>query len=78
MSARLRDIARARTSVLTARPEDELVSLLQNFEDPEAGYALVMDAGQLVGLITPGDIRRALDLGRLQVRGPARRFSPTS
>jgi CBS domain-containing protein len=78
MTARLRDIAHPLTTVVTARPEDEVVSLLQNFEDPEAGYALVMDAGQLVGLVTPGDIRRVLDLGRLQVRRAATRFSRTT
>jgi len=72
-------IARELSRLPVARADDPLVGLVPQLEDPGVGYALVMDGDRLIGLVSPADIKRALNLGASggQGRGPASGFSPT-
>ena len=71
LSTQLRAIARPLTEVAIARPEDALTDVLQQLSDSRAGYILVKDGERLVGMATPEDIQRAVDLAAVRRRGPA-------
>jgi Zn-dependent protease/CBS domain-containing protein len=49
--------------VPTARPDEPLVSVLERIDDRCAeGRLLVVDDGRVVGIVSPSDVRRALDV----------------
>ncbi len=77
-STQVRDVAHGLAGIPTVGPDDPLVDLLQSLDHPDAAYALVMDAGLLVGLITPAEVRRAIELGRLDGRRQPAGLSPTN
>lgn len=73
----VRTIAHPLTQIPIARPQDTLVDVLRKLSNPETAHVLVMDGERLVGVISPTDIRRTLDLARLG-RPPAAGLSPSS
>src|SRR2546421_493187 len=66
----VRVIARSLNQVALARPEDTLIDVLHQVDDPATAYVLVRDGDRLVGMASPEDIRRALDLAGLREAGP--------
>ncbi len=53
-------------------PDEPLVAVVERLRPAGGGYAVVLDRGELVGLLGPDDIRRAVDLGQMGSR-PRRR-----
>jgi Zn-dependent protease len=51
--------------VITAAPHEALLALLERLAPSRGGRALVMDRGQLVGIVTPSDISRSVDVHTL-------------
>ncbi|HZA31060.1 MAG TPA: site-2 protease family protein [Propionibacteriaceae bacterium] len=67
----LREIACAPSEVPTARPEEPLVELLERMHGCSDGRAVVVDAdGRVVGLVSPTDVARALQLADLRSFDP--------
>ena len=67
----LREIACAPSEVPTARPEEPLVELLERMHGCSDGRAVVVDAdGRVVGLVSPSDVARALQLADLRSFDP--------
>jgi Zn-dependent protease/CBS domain-containing protein len=67
----LREIACAPNEVPVARPDDSLVELLERMHGCADGRAIVIDgAGRVVGLVSPSDVARALQLADLRFLGP--------
>jgi len=65
--ARVRDYAFRLDEVPTARPREPLTDLLERSGGAEHGRSLVIDEqGALVGIVSPRDISRALDLASLR------------
>ncbi|MFN2491008.1 MAG: site-2 protease family protein [Actinomycetota bacterium] len=64
-STRVRDIAEPMSSVPTARPDEPLVDALSRMQGSD-GRALVMQDGELVGILSPRDVARALDVASLR------------
>ena len=56
----VKDIACPRDSVSTASPSDPVTALLGGSEGCSEGRTLVVDGGQLVGIVSPSDISRLL------------------
>lgn len=54
------------TPVPTATPEESLVALLERLTGNTGGRALVLDDGELVGIITPTDVARAVQATSLR------------
>jgi CBS-domain-containing membrane protein len=71
LSTQLRAIAQPLTQVAIARPEDALTDVLHQSGDSRASYILVKDGDRLVGMASPEDIRRALDLAAVRRQGSA-------
>jgi CBS domain-containing protein len=69
-STQLRAIARPIGQVPIASPGEALIDVVQRMDDPQRAYALVLDDGQLVGIISPADIRRAMDLASARAPRP--------
>ena len=71
------DIADPRASLAIGLPGDSLTDLLADMSTATggAGRALVFDGEQLVGIVSPTDIQRAIDLAAL--RAPTERPSVT-
>ena len=61
----LADIAIPISDVPTATPDVALVSLLERLSPATGGRALVFDAGNLVGILTPTDVARAVEVRSL-------------
>src|SRR5262249_4726876 len=59
-STRLRDAARPMSEGAGARPEEEVAELLPRLSARTGGRALVVSHGELVGVVSPTDVRRAL------------------
>ncbi len=61
-------IAVPRSQIATAAPDDSLPSILERMGHGSGseGRTLVFDGDQLVGIISPSDIQRALDLAALR------------
>lgn len=74
---RVRDIALPLSRIPVAGPDELLIDVLRRVEDPEGSHILVMAGAQLVGFITPADIRRAFILRGLG-QPAATRFSPSA
>jgi Zn-dependent protease/CBS domain-containing protein len=70
-TTRLREIACAPNEVPVARPNDSLVDLLERMHGCADGRAVVVDdAGRVVGLVSPSDVARSLELADLRFLGP--------
>jgi Zn-dependent protease len=65
-TTRVVDIAIAIPDVAIAAPRDSLVSVLDRLTPDAGGRALVLDHGELVGILTPTDIARAAELRGLR------------
>lgn len=55
--------------VPTAAPADRLMDVVERLRPESEGYAVVVDHGQVVGLLGPAEIQRAVELGRMRTRG---------
>ncbi|HEX6231281.1 MAG TPA: site-2 protease family protein [Actinomycetota bacterium] len=64
------EIACPLEDVATVSPDDPAVRLLERMQECEDGRALVFDGGRLVGIVSPRDVQRALELAGLR-GGPA-------
>jgi Zn-dependent protease len=73
----LRAIARPLHAVAIARPQDALI-VLQQVDDPATAYVLVKDGDRLVGLASPEDIRRAIDIAGMRRQASAPGVSAAS
>jgi CBS domain-containing protein len=67
---RAADIAIPLEQVPTAASGDPLVDLLPRLGISSDGRALVFDGDQLVGIVSPSDIARRMQLGELRVMPP--------
>jgi Zn-dependent protease len=63
----VRDAAVPMDRVITAAPHEPLVALLGRLAPSSGSRALVMDRGQLVGIVTASDISRLIDVHTLAV-----------
>ena len=63
-----RDVADDITAVARVSPEDTVPTLLQRLNEARGGdgRALVFDGEELVGIVSPTDLQRALDVAALQ------------
>ena len=61
----IRDVAIPRDQVPTAEPHEPLTALLERLASVAGGRALVIEAGQVVGIVTASDIARLIDVRRL-------------
>ncbi|HEV2034434.1 MAG TPA: site-2 protease family protein [Candidatus Dormibacteraeota bacterium] len=57
---RVRDVGTGMDEVAKAAPGEPVTAVLDRFSPTDDGQMLVMDGGELVGLLSPGDITRAL------------------
>jgi Zn-dependent protease/CBS domain-containing protein len=70
-TTRLLEIACAPAEVPVARPDDSLVELLERMHGCADGRAVVVDdTGRVVGIVSPSDVARALELADLRFLGP--------
>lgn len=68
----VREIALPLESLPTAAPDEPLSALIERIGTPgHGGRALVMDGDELVGIVTPSDLVRLLDVYRLAQPGRA-------
>jgi CBS domain-containing protein len=73
-TTRLIDIACPLSQVPVGAPGEPIPDLLQRMQSSPDGRALVMDdAGQLVGIVSPTDIARYVQLSMLRSQGRAAR-----
>jgi Zn-dependent protease/predicted transcriptional regulator len=61
-STRLRDVACPLPEVPVARPDEPLTALLPRLAGCSDGRAVVVDGGRVVGVVSPSDIARTLQL----------------
>jgi CBS domain-containing protein len=66
----VRDVACPIDDVPIVAPDDRVVDLLPRMADCADGRALVVEGGRLVGIVSPTDVMRQLELAEL--RHPAR------
>jgi CBS-domain-containing membrane protein len=66
---RAHEVACPMADVVTAAPDDRLVDLLPRLNECGDGRVLVMDDGRLVGLVTPTDVTRAIEIAGLRRGG---------
>jgi Zn-dependent protease/CBS domain-containing protein len=59
------DVAIPRDQVPAATPHEPIMALLERLGPIGGGRALVVDAGQVVGIVTASDITRVIDVRRL-------------
>lgn len=72
----VRDVACPVDDVALARPDELLVDLLPRLNDCADGRALVFDDGRLVGIVTPTDVTRILDVRGINLASPPTRAQP--
>jgi len=67
-----RDVAEPLESLATGAPNEPFPEMLERMSGATGGggRALVFDAGSLVGIITPTDVQRAVDLAALRAPRP--------
>jgi Zn-dependent protease len=75
---RVRDVAVPVQDVVVARPDDMVLEVTEQMSGRPDHLALVVDDGQVVGLVSPTDIARALDVGALRHGGLSARGQPKS
>lgn len=61
-NTRVRDVACPRQDVATAGPDDEVLDAVSALNQCAQGRVLVLEGGELVGIVTPTDVARVLDL----------------
>lgn len=66
VGTRVAEVACPMEDLATARPSDCLIDLLPHLNACGEGRALVVDDGHLVGIVTPADVSRAVEVARLQ------------
>lgn len=64
----LREVACRSEELVTARPDEQLVDLLPRLNECSDGRALVVSDGELVGIVSPSDISRAVQRGSLRAQ----------
>jgi CBS domain-containing protein len=74
-TTRVRDVARPLADVPRARSNDNAIDVLTAMSEAPDGRALVVDDGELVGIISPTDVTRALEMAGLRA---AARIGPSS
>ena len=62
---RARDLAWALADVTTAAPDDLLLDVLRKPGTGGEGRVLVLSAGELVGIVSPTDVARAIQVSEL-------------
>lgn len=67
----VRDIAIPLHKVATATPGEPLTALLERLAGSPGNRALVVDEGRVVGIVTPSDLTRLIDVYRLAQQVPA-------
>jgi len=65
LSRRVRDVMIPRTELVTTTPEGDVTDLVSKLTD-ETGRMLVLDGERLVGIVSPSDVQRAIQLGHLR------------
>jgi Zn-dependent protease len=70
-TARVRDIGTGLDEFARATPGELVTEILDRFSVAADGQILVMDGGELVGLLSPGDITRALKAARADAKSSA-------
>jgi hypothetical protein len=70
-TARVRDIGTGLDEFARATPGELVTEILDRFSPADGGQMLVMDGGELVGLLSPGDITRALKAARADAKRSA-------
>jgi Zn-dependent protease/predicted transcriptional regulator len=68
-TTRLVDIACPPSQIPTARPDEPLLDLLGRMEGCSDGRAVVLDGGRVVGVVSPSDVTRTLQLTDLAAAG---------
>jgi len=68
---RVRDVGTGMDEVAKASPGEPVTAALDRFSPADDGQMLVMDGGALVGLLSPGDITRALEAARAAAKRSA-------
>ncbi|MBM7808603.1 Zn-dependent protease [Geodermatophilus bullaregiensis] len=68
-TTRLRDVACPPAEIPTARPEEPLLDLLGRMQGCSDGRAVVLDGGRVVGVVSPSDVTRVLQLADLAAAG---------
>jgi Zn-dependent protease/CBS domain-containing protein len=68
MVTRLVDLALPIDEVVTVAPTDPLPDVLPRMSANPVGRALVMDGGRLVGILSPADVMRRLEVAELSTR----------
>ena len=61
----IRDVAIPRDQVPTAEPHEPLTALLERLAPLAGARALVVEAGQVVGIVTASDIARVINVRRI-------------
>lgn len=64
----VRDVACPRDAIVVCSPTDPLVDLIGSMNASVDQRALVFDDGELVGIVSPGDVTRALEHAELTAR----------
>jgi len=68
-ATRLRDVACPPSQIPTASPDEPLLDLLGRMEGCTDGRAVVLDGGRVVGVVSPSDVTRTLQLTDLAAGG---------
>ena len=68
-TTRLRDVACPLPEIPTARPDEPLLDLLGRMQGCTDGRAVVLDGGRVVGVVSPRDVTRTLQLADLAAAG---------
>lgn len=68
-ATRVADVACPMDEVTTAHPSDRLIDLLPRLNAGGDGRALVVDDGNLVGIVTPTDVSRAIEVAEVTEHG---------
>jgi Zn-dependent protease/predicted transcriptional regulator len=68
-TTRLRDVACPPSEVPVARPDEPLLDLLGRMQGCTDGRAVVLDGGRVVGVVSPSDVTRTLQVADLAAGG---------
>lgn len=68
-STRVRDVAQQLDVVTISRPDEPAIELLQRLPTAPGVRALVLDHGHLVGIVSPSDVARTLEIALLRDTG---------
>ncbi len=75
---RVKDVAVPVEEVPVARSDDRVLDLVERMSPHPELAALVVDDGQIVGMVSPTDIAQALEVGALRHGGPSDGHRPQS